>query len=117
MAVMTEQSSQSSVPGRANDAHAPAQQAVIVLIILLALLAVFACKTALSLAEFKNAAAAQMAELKQDITKQTELQRQDTAEIKTMLMNIAISAKASEVRLDSIAVYYERASSRLNGKQ
>lgn len=112
---MTEHSSQSE-PGRM---HSPAlaNQTVIVLIVLVALLAVFSCKIALSFAEFKETATAQMAELKRDIQRQSEAQRMDAAEIKNLLTNIAISAKASEVRLDSIAVYYERASSRLSGKQ
>jgi predicted Holliday junction resolvase-like endonuclease len=87
----------------------------IILIVLVAMLALFAGNTALVLSEFKRQTSIQIAELEKDIQKQAELQRLDAAEIKSQLMNIAVSAKASEVRLDAIAVYYQRASSRLNG--
>ena len=114
---------QSSDPVRADPsiAAAPAlgnQTVIVILIILLALLAIFAGNTALTLADFKRTAAAQAVETKRDIQRQAELQRLDAAEIKTQLMNIAISAKASEVRLDAITVYYDRASARLaSGKR
>jgi predicted Holliday junction resolvase-like endonuclease len=87
----------------------------IILIVLVAMLALFAGNTALVLSEFKRQSSIERAELKKDFQKQSELQRLDASEIKSQLMNIAVSAKASEVRLDAIAIYYQRASARLSG--